>query len=250
MLTVKSCPLKLHFAERLDVNGSVGLIVLETDLTTEHDFRRLMQQHLLDFDLYVNRIRFVNPVTIDNLRSMLSDLEKVSSKILPDCPVDTMVFACTAASAWLGDEAVTTAIQRGKPGASVITTAGASASSLTDLGKRKISVLTPYSEAVSQGLVDYFSERGLNIVSLTYLDIPDDRDIARLDPKSLIQAAKEAMSEDAGALFVSCTALRTVDVLDEIQDAIGRPVISSNQATFWQTVNSLKNISPGRAPDQ
>ncbi|MCB1754682.1 MAG: hypothetical protein KDJ38_04120 [Gammaproteobacteria bacterium] len=229
--------------DRAGVSGSVGLIVLATDLTSERDFRRLMQTHQLDFDLYVNRIRFDNPVTETSLRSMESDLADVAAQILPACPLDIVAFACTSASALIGDDAVTQAIRRGKPGVRVITTAAASSRSLAALGKRKISVLTPYSREVSLGLTDYFGRQGLDIVSLTYLDVDDDRDIARISPETIMQAALEATAKEAEALFISCTALRAVEMIEAIQERIGKPVISSNQATFWQTVYSLEQTS-------
>jgi len=133
---------------------TVGLILLSTDMTCERDFSILTAQNNLQFDLYINRIKFANPMTEFNLKRMLEDLGSVAGDILPDCPIDTIVFGCTSASALMGDEAVKQAIQSSKPNATVSTTASAAVSSLQRKGYKKISLLAPYIDPVSISLAN------------------------------------------------------------------------------------------------
>jgi maleate isomerase len=218
----------------------VGLIVLSTDLTCERDFSMMAKENNLEFDQYVNRIRFVNPMTQQNLTSMLGDLTAVAADILPSCPLDTLVFCCTSASALIGEQAIQDAIWQSKPKTNIITTASASVASLLAKGYKKISLLTPYSKTVSQGVATYFNDHGLDIVSLTYMDIKDDRDVARLSVESITAAAKAAVDPSAEALFISCTAMRVVEIKTALEKELGIPVFSSNYSTFWQTMKAIQ----------
>src|SRR5690606_21787156 len=80
---------------------------------------------------------------------------------------------------------------------------------------------------------DYFAAKGFDLASVTCLGFDDDREMARIAPADLVGLAREAMADDADALFVSCTALRAASVAAEIEAAIGRPVVTSNQASAW-----------------
>jgi len=218
----------------------VGMIVLSTDYTCERDFSRLAHSSALDFDLYVNRIHFDNPMTEQSLSAMLKDLGPMAADILPGCTLDAIVFNCTSASAIMGDTAVNEAIALSKPDTPVLTTAGASVAQLLQAGCNKVSLLTPYSAQVSRRLVSYFENRGLDVLSLGYMGIADDRDVAHLGSQSIIAAAREAVVPDAQALFISCTATRAVEILPQIEQAVGLPVYSSNYCSFWQTMRSIK----------
>jgi len=224
----------------------IGLIVLATDLTVERDFRLLAQQHGIALDLYVSRIHFANPITTDSLAAMQADLSMAAGLLLPDCELDAIVFACTSASALLGEAAVTAAIQQGKPHVPVITTAAAAITQLQQLKAQHISILAPYSRAVSCMLAEYFEQAGFNISALTYMDMADDRDIACLDPALLMQAVRYAAAQapKAEALFVSCTATRAAERIAVLQDMSGRAVMSSNYAAFWQAMQYLQLAEP------
>jgi maleate isomerase len=218
----------------------VGMIVLSTDYTCERDYSRLAHAHNLDFDLYVNRISFENPMTEQSLAAMLVDLGPVATDILPDCTLDAIVFNCTSASALLGDVAVSEAIGRGKPYTPVLTTAGTSVAHILQAGHKKISLLAPYSAVVSRHLADYFEHNGLDVLSLGYMGIVDDRDVARLSTQTILDAAREAIVPGAEALFISCTATRAAEILPQLEQTVGIPVYSSNFCSFWQTMRILK----------
>jgi maleate isomerase len=106
-------------------------------------------------------------------------------------------------------------------------------------GISKISLLTPYSKSVSQGLAKYFNDNGVDVVSLTYMDIKDDRDVARLSVESITAAAKAAVDPSAEALFISCTAMRVVEIRNDLEKELGIPIFSSNHSTFWQTMKAI-----------
>jgi len=218
---------------------TVGLIILNTDLTCERDFSMLKTASNLNFNQYVNRIAFTNPMTKHNLETLLDDISSVTADILPACALDVVVFCCTSASALLGDAAIHQAIQQSKPGSKVITTASASVLNMQRQGHKKISLLSPYSEMVSLGLADYFESNGLEIVSLTYMNMEDDRDVARLSAEAITVAARAAIDPSADALFISCTAMRVVEIKQYLEKHLNIPVFSSNHSTFWETMRTI-----------
>lgn len=209
----------------------VGLIILATDHTSEVDFARMVASERIG--VYVGRVAYANPTTPDNLRRMQPSLSQAAGLILPDEKLDAICYSCTSASVVIGDEEVERAIVAGKPGATVVTPPMAAVRGLRALGAKRISVLTPYTVETSRPMADYFAGKGFDISSFTCLGFDDDREMARIPPASIIDLAKEAIAADADALFISCTALRAAMVAAEIEVEIGRPVVTSNQASAW-----------------
>jgi maleate isomerase len=212
----------------------VGLIALATDHTLERDFAVLRPSD--ELAVYVNRVAFANPTTKENLIAMRPRLTEAAGLILPGEPLDAIAYGCTAASALIGDAAIRDAIQAAKPQAPVITPTSAAFDAFAALRVRRISALTPYTEAVTEALVRYFEEGGLEVLNASCFGLTDDREIARVTLESLVAAAGEACHPDADALFISCTGLRAVSVTQAIEDRLGIPVVTSNQALVWQTM--------------
>ncbi|KAA3448737.1 ectoine utilization protein EutA [Mesorhizobium sp. SARCC-RB16n] len=209
----------------------VGLIILATDHTTEPDFRRMVASERIG--VYVARIPYANPTTPENLRKMQPALTAGAALILPDEPLDAICYSCTSASVVIGDAEIETAIQAAKPGVPVVTPPMAGVRGLNAFGVRRISILTPYTLETSRPMATYFAERGFEILSFTCLGFEDDREMARIAPAALVDVARRAMHPQADALFVSCTALRGALAVTGMEQAIGRPVVTSNQATAW-----------------
>ncbi|PWC32850.1 ectoine utilization protein EutA [Azospirillum sp. TSO35-2] len=220
----------------------VGLVVLATDHTTEPDFRRMVAGERIG--VYTARIAYANPTTPENLRRMQPRLAEGAALILPDEPLDAICYSCTSASVVMGDDAIEDAIASAKPGVPVITPPAAARRALKALGARRIAVLTPYTEQTSRPMAAYFSEHGFDLARFTCFGLDDDREMARITPDSLVRAAADAMAPDADALFISCTALRSAAVAAEIEAAIGRPVVTSNQATAWVTLRLCGDDRP------
>jgi maleate isomerase len=209
----------------------VGLVILATDHTSEVDFSRMVANDRIG--VYVARIPYANPTTPENLRKMQPTLTAGAALILPGETLDAICYSCTAASVVIGDAEIEAAIQAAKPGVPVVTPPMAAMRGLRAFGARRISVLTPYTVETSRPMATYFAGHGFDIVSFTCLGFEDDREMARIRPSALVDLARDATHADAEALFVSCTALRSALVAADIEKAIGRPVVTSNQASAW-----------------
>ncbi|MGE6784474.1 ectoine utilization protein EutA [Ensifer adhaerens] len=209
----------------------VGLIILATDHTTEVDFQRMVANERIG--VYTTRIPYANPVTPENLRAMQPSLTSAAALILPDEPLDVVMYSCTSASVVIGDAEVEAAVRAAKPSACVVTPTAAAVSGLKAFGARRISVLTPYTIDTSKPMADYFVSLGFEIARFTCLGLNDDREMARISPDEIVAFATQATAPDSDALFISCTAVRAAGVAAKIEAAIGKPVVTSNLATAW-----------------
>jgi len=237
---------KYHLSETLNASNerpAVGLIVLNTDFTFERDFVRMYSEQKPNYDFYFNRIHFANPMTPESLAAIGDDLTEASAGILPGYNLDLVVFNCTSSSSIVGDDAIERAIQESKPTATVLSTSKAVVANFKGRSFKKVSVLTPYSEEVSSLFRDYLQKNGVEIVSSMYMDMNDDREVAMLPPDEIIKAAKAAIHDDADAIFISCTAMRSAEIIPQIEEAIGKPVLTSNQATFDQISRMIEGLN-------
>ena len=220
----------------------VGLIILATDHTSEVDFQRMVAGERIG--VYATRIPYANPVTPENLRAMQPSLTAGAALILPDEPLDVVMYSCTSASVVIGDAEIETAVKAAKPTAAVVTPTAAAVSGLRAFGVKRISVLTPYTLETSRSMADYFEGLGFDIARFTCLGLTDDREMARISPDEIVAFAKEATAPDSDALFISCTAVRAAGVAARIEAAIGKPVVTSNLATAWACLRLCGDDTP------
>ncbi|SMX25274.1 ectoine utilization protein EutA [Boseongicola aestuarii] len=219
------------------VEKRIGLVALATDHTTETDFARMMHGH--DIGFYVNRIEFENPTTHESLLRTGPRLTDAAKEILPDEPLDVLVYGCTAASVVLGNDKVAEHMSNAKPGTACVTPSSAAFDAFDALGVNKISVLTPYTQDITDSLVRYFLQHGRQVVNAACFGLADDRDMARVSKQSIIEGGVAACDPDADALFISCTAVRAASCVAQLEDRLGKPVVTSNQAMVWRCLRHL-----------
>ena len=104
---------------------------------------------------------------------------------------------------------------------------------------KKIALFTPYPETVNKTILEYFDRKKINIISFSTFNIDLDEDIASVDPNYLLETLIKLDMSDADALFISCTALPALEILDEVEKKIGKIVLSSNQTLIWDTLRSV-----------
>jgi maleate isomerase len=223
------------------VRHRLGLVALATDLTLEVDAAAVLGE---DEALHVTRVAFENPVTAASLTAMAPALTAAAGRILPGERLDAIAFGCTAASAAIGDDAVRAAVTADRPRTPCVTPTSGLLAATRALGVRKLAVLAPYSEAVARDLAGYLERLGLEITRLTWLDVDDDRTIARISPASIEAAAARAFDPAADALFCSCTALRARALVPMLEDRLGKPVLTSNQVLLWHALRSAGVTRP------
>lgn len=216
-----------------DIGASArfGLIALATDLTSERDLYRQLPAN--GVSIHVTRVAFENPTTPENLRKMAPRLTDAAALLKPLSPLRAICYSCTAASVAIGDDEVIASIQAGAGGVPVVTPSGAARMAFAALGVRRIAILTPYTVATTQSMAAYFIKHGMELSGVECLGLEDDRDMARVSDQSIVDAALAVDTPDAEALFLSCTGLPAINVIAELENRIGKPVVTSNQASAW-----------------
>ena len=213
--------------------AAVGLVLLSTDFTAERDFATICPPGSIA--AYANRIAYDNPTTPENLAATLPRLTEAARNILPAQPLAAIIFGCTSASAILGEE-VATNLAAGRPGTPCVTPVSAAHAAFEHLGVNRISMLTPYTPVVTEPVVSWFAAHGIQVGRVRCFGLEDDMVMARISRKAIIEAAKATIEDDAQALFISCTALRSASVAEHIEQIIGKPVVTSNQAMVWRSL--------------
>ena len=222
----------------------IGLIVLNTDETTERDYQRMLPTDG-EVMYYTSRVKTVNPVTISNLKKMGPQLGHAASLILPDVKLAVITYSCTSGTLAIGYEEVVAQIRTGEHSKiKVVTPLTAACEAFRTLGIKTISLLTPYIDTVTHPMREYIESEGTNVHNVKSFYVKSDVDIARLNPTDIKAAAMETYKSGADALFLSCTALRAADVIDELEDELGIPVLSSNQCMFWQALRIAGYANP------
>ena len=220
----------------------VGLIALATDFIIEKDFIDVTKD--MDIDLFVNRIHTYFPLTSENLIKMSNTLTEVSKDILPDEKLDCVVYGCTSGTIAAGYDSIKKKIELAKPEAKVTTPSTAATNALKKMNVSKVAIFTPYSKKLNDEVVDYFKKENFIVTSNSYFDILNDADIAKIDPDYLYDVISKMNLGDAEAVFLSCTNLPALSILDKLEKKLNKVVLSSNQVLIWDTLQSVgKNNS-------
>ena len=232
---MKSKKIKPHFIK--DTSPKVGLIVLATDVMIEKDFLKVFSR--VSADLYVNRITNYNPVTAENLEKMTNKITSVTENILPGERIDCIVYGCTSGTIVSGYDNIKKKINIAKPDALVTAPSTAALNALKKKNINKISIVTPYIKSVNDDVVNFFKKNNFEVTSNTYFDIQSDVDIGRVDQDQLFKILSNINHKDAEALFVSCTSLPVLNIIERLEKKLKMTVLSSNQALIWETLEII-----------
>tara|TARA_Y100001958_G_C21225217_1_gene550603 strand:- start:1169 stop:1915 length:747 start_codon:yes stop_codon:yes gene_type:complete len=218
-------------------NPRVGLIALATDFMIERDFINIIKDKQIDF--FVNRIECYNPLTKENLIRMADKVTEVANNILPNENIDCIVYGCTSGTIAAGYDSIEKKVKAAKPNAKLTTPSSAAIKALRKFNVKRLSIFTPYSKILNDEVVEYFSKEGFEITSNNYLDIAADYDIGKVDQKFLYNILSKIDLTDADALFISCTALPVLNIIDDLEKKLNKPVLSSNQILIWDSLESI-----------
>ena len=152
--------------------AAIGVIVLASDQTIEHEFRQLLDLPGVAF--YESRIYCDNIVTPESLSAMEPKIGPSAALILPGMPLDVVSFGCTSASMIIGESRVFERIQRVRPGAKCTTPITAAFAAFDALGAKRIAILTPYRDDVNQRVRQYIEARGYDVRALGSFNEEDD----------------------------------------------------------------------------
>jgi len=227
---------------KTNLNPKIGLIALATDFTIEKDFISITKD--MDIDLFVNRIHCYSPLTSENLIKMSNTITEVSKDILPNEKLDCVVYGCTSGTIAAGYDAIKKKVELAKSETIVTTPSTAAINALKKMNIRKVSIFTPYSKKLNDEVVDYFKKENFTVTSNSYFDISIDGDIAKIDPEYLYDVILNMDLGDAEAIFLSCTNLPALNIIDKLEKKLNKVILSSNQVLIWDALQSIGKKTP------
>ena len=232
---MKSNKIKPQFINK--GNPRIGLIALASDFRIEKDFNNVIYGK--NIDLYVNRIHCYNPLTNENLVKMADDITEVTKDILPHQKLDCVAYGCTSGTVAAGYNSIKEKVSLAKPEAKLTTPITSAVKALNILGINKISIFTPYTKTINESVVGFFKKENIIVNSLSYFDIDSDLDIGKVDENYLFNVLSKVDLEGSDALFVSCTALPVLSLIDKLEKKLNKIVLSSNQTLIWDSLNAI-----------
>lgn len=170
-----------------------------------------------------------------------ADLEE-PLRLLLGCRPDVVLYGCTSATLTHGpafDRALAAGIET-STGAATVTAAGAVANALTWLGAKRIAFASPYTADINRMAIAFLDQSGFETVSRAEIgETLDNRGQGELTPEDVFELGLLADGPGADALVLSCTDMRAVEAIDRLENAIGKPVVTSNQAMMFQALQIL-----------
>ena len=215
----------------------IGLITLASDYIIEKDFHSVIKNK--NINLFVNRIECYNPLNKENLIKMSQNITKVTKNILPGEKIDCVAYACTSGTIAAGYTSIKKKVEKAKPNTKLTTPSTSSINALKKFKIKKIAVFTPYSKKLNNEVVEFFKKNKFIVTSNSYFDINSDINIGKINKKYLFKVLSKMNLNGAQALFISCTALPALSIIEKLENKLGILVLSSNQTLIWNTLKSI-----------
>jgi maleate isomerase len=217
----------------------IGILVPSSNTITEAEFNALKPEGV---SVHAARMFITHP-TVENLAKMNEDTER-AAKLIATAKPSVVAFACTTGSLLEGTGWDARLIERIEKitGVPTTTTSTSVIRAFKELGIQKVSVATPYNEELNRREADFFEKSGVKVLKIQGRDLGGL--MAQISLDEVKDLARAVNRPDADAVFLSCTNLKALPVLDSLEKEFGKYVFSSNIATFWDVMRMLKIKEP------
>jgi len=216
--------------------GRIGLITVVSGSSTEAEFNRYVPEGVA---VLTTRIP-LGKITPEAHFEMVPYVEEAAS-LLVGAEVDVIVYADTAGSLMKGagyDKEIIERLQ-GLTGLPVTTTSTGVVESLSTLNIRKIAVATPYPDDVNKAEKAFLEGSGFEVARIKGLGLLEPKQVPQVPPGEMYRLAKEVFSEDVEGVFISCTGLHVLNIIEILERDLNRPVFTSNQVTLWAALRKI-----------
>lgn len=226
----------------------IGQIVPSSNTTMETEIPAILRAREAlfaeRFTFHSSRMR-MKKVTKDELAKMDADSDRCAIE-LSDAAVDVLGYACLVAIMSMGkgyhriseERLFQRTVDNGHP-APVVTSAGALVDGLHAIGAKKVSILTPYMKPLTQLVIDYIENEGIEVVDSISLEIPDNLDVGRQNPLAPVEITKKLNTQVDAIVASACVQMPSLPSIQLIEDRVGLPVLSSSIATTYMMLKKL-----------
>ena len=208
----------------------LGFILMSTDLAAESDFFSMAPTGVA---VHITRLKTEDYTTNETLARHIDHMADAASRLQPDTRPDVISYSCTSGSIVIGEDRVMAEIVKGAPWAKPMCIVTGVSDALRALDATRIVVGTPYLDEINTAEAEYLTERGIEILDIQGLNLTTGIEFGRVTPDYWKEFAIAIDRPEAEAIFLSCGGIRALEVVEEIEQATGKPVVTSNQAQFW-----------------
>jgi maleate isomerase len=214
----------------------IGLIIPSSNRLTEPQFQRYAPPEV---GVHVARLRMTGKwhKSPTELKEAIAE----AAAILSDTQPGIIVFHCTASSMedGLAGEASLVEVIQNAGGCPAMTTGQAISQSLKHLGIRRLVLVSPYVEKTNQDEVRYLREAGFEVMHDVGLGLSGSDEYISVTAERWKQIVCESSRPQADGYLLSCTNTTMIEVIDDLERQLKKPVITSNQATLWACLRKL-----------
>jgi maleate isomerase len=214
----------------------VGLLVPSSNSTQEPEFAQMLPASV---SLHVTRLS-LSRIDPESTVNIVAELEKESRK-LADAAVDIVVLAATAPSTRMGKGYDAQLIKRmedasGKP---ATTAATAMLDAFAALGVRRVALAAAWSETTNKWVAAFLESHGIEVLSQVAMGVVSNNEVGRLHPDTAFEHGRKADRKEADAVFLACGNWWTASVVEKLEEAAGKPVLTTNNMTVWHALKKI-----------
>ena len=220
----------VQFDQGRHYRARLGFILMSTDPAAEADFYDMAPEGVA---VHITRLKTDDYTTNETLSRHIEQMADAAARLQPDMKPDVISYTCTSGSIVIGEERVMEEIKKGAPYAIPMTLVTGVLDVLQELNVTKLVVGTPYLDEINKSEAEFLHKKGFDVLDIQGLNIANGTDMGLVTPAYWKKFALEIDRPDADAVFLSCSGIRALEVAEEIEAEIGKPVITSNQAQMW-----------------
>ena len=216
----------------------IGVIVPPSNTVNETEFNRLKPDGV---SFHFTRSPLRRDPAADGFAAMMRDLDRACGD-LAACAVDLVAYGCTSGSMACPADRLIGKLNEAS-GAQAVSTAGAILAALDALGVKRVAMATPYTDETNAHETGFLERHGLEVVAAAGLGLNATLEkiqlISRVAPQAVFDHAIAVDRPEAEAVLICCTDFGALDAVEPLEEALGKPVVTSNTATLWAALRAL-----------
>ena len=223
----------MNFVEK---THRVGLLVPSSNSTQEPELVQMLPPAV---SLHVTRLN-LQRIDPESTMNVVAELDKESRK-LADAQVDLVVLAATAPSTRMGKGYDAQLIKRmeeasGKP---ATTAATAMLDAFAACGVHRVALAAAWSETTNKWVAAFLEAHGIEVVSQVAMGVVSNNEVGRLHPQTAFDHGRKADRKEADAIFLACGNWWTASIVEDLERAAGKPVLTTNNMTVWHALRKM-----------
>lgn len=218
---------------------AVGLLALGEDRVVVGEIGAFLAKE--DIEVLSTRVGMPTTLTLEGFATMGEAFRRGATSLSRRCLL--MAVACVSAAVAIGPARLREIVEGGLPGAAAVEPITAYLESLTERSAKRIALVTPYAPDTHRTLAGVFQESGIAVTAGLRLQVPVGHVPSDVAPASIHEAISRAKLGNVDALVISCTALSTAHLLDDLEAHLGIPVVTTNRALAESLMRRLKQSS-------